>query len=247
VRSISWGAQVSSQPDPAGAGGSPAWAADPVPVHVAEYQALRQEVNNRQTISNALIAADLTAFGVGVSATHQYTGVVVALAVVSSLIWLFWLMQTMQIYRIAAYVALELRPRLVSLCRSDLLGWESYVRRLTQDRNTAAMALFNRPYEKGMKRIARNVDGVYVSMLLGGATPLILAAIALADYHQKGSELLWRIAFVSSLLLWAYALYKAVTVMRSTRIISRRIIDARDPAGTGEGWPQAADDDAASC
>lgn len=214
-------------PDPPGARAVTETAgstSDAVTVHVAEYQALRQEVNNRQTISNALIAADLTAFGVGVSAEHQNVAVLIALAVVSSLIWLFWLTQTLQIYRIAAYVALELRPRLVGLCRSEILGWETYVRLLTSSQRTAALALF-KSESRSNPSITRNVDGVYVSMLLGGATPLILAAIAIANYHHKGNDLVWQAAVGVSLLLWLYAVVKAVAIMRTTSAISKRIIE----------------------
>jgi hypothetical protein len=100
---------------------------------------------------------------------------------------IFWLIQTLQIYRIAAYVALELRPRLVSLCHSDILGWEAYVWPLTSSQRTAALALF-KSESRSNPSITRNVDGVYVSMLLGGATPLILAVIAIANYQHKGDK-----------------------------------------------------------
>jgi hypothetical protein len=217
--------RVSSQPDSmaesiAGAAGNA------VTVHVAEYQALRQEVNNRQTISNALVAADLTAFGVGVSATHESLAVLTALSVVSSLLWLFWLVQTLQIYRIAAYVALVLRPRLASLCHGDLLDWELYVRNLTHTRETVARALFGSPDTGVTPRISRNNDGIYVSMLLGGAAPVILSLIAIAAYNAKTHADSWALAIAASLLLWVYALLKAVSTLQTTRRISARIIEA---------------------
>lgn len=199
-------------------------AGNAVTVHVAEYQALREEVNNRQTISNALIAADLTAFGVGVSASRESLAVLTALSVVSSLLWLFWLVQTLQIYRIAAYVALVLRPRLELLCQGELLGWESYVRNLTHSRETVAQALFGGPRGKSTPRISRNNDGIYVSMLLGGAAPVVLALIAISAYHAKTDAKAWTLAIAASLLLWLYALVKAFATLQTTRRISARII-----------------------
>jgi hypothetical protein len=216
---------VQSQQDSIDEIATPA-AGNAVTVHVAEYQALRQEVNNRQTISNALVAADLTAFGIGISATHQSLAVLTALSVVSSLIWLFWLVQTLQIYRIAAYVALVLRPRLVSICNGELLDWEAFIRNLTYSRETVARALFNSPHTKTTPRISRNIDGIYVSMLLGGAAPVVLALIAISAYHAKTYADSWVLAIVASLLLWVYALLKAVATLTTTRRISARIIEA---------------------
>jgi len=109
---------------------------------MVEYQALRQEVSNRQALSSTLVAADLAIFGAGVSVGIKYPDVLFALAVISSMLWLFWLSQTMQIYRIAAYVALEIRPSLRRIYGHDLLNWESYVRRLTRSRAMAIEALY---------------------------------------------------------------------------------------------------------
>lgn len=72
-----------------------------------------------------------------------------------------------------------LRPRLAALCQGELLGWESYVRNLTHSRETVAHALFGRPDGNSTPRISRNNDGIYVSVLLGGAAPVILALIAI--------------------------------------------------------------------
>jgi uncharacterized protein involved in response to NO len=69
------------------------------------------------------------------------------------------------------------------------------------------------------------VDGVYVSMLLGGATPLILAVIAIANYQHKGNDIVWQAAVRVSLLLWLYAVVKAVAIMHTTSAISKRIIE----------------------
>ena len=45
------------------------------------------------------------------------------------------------------------------------------------------------------------MDGVYVSMLLGGATPLILAVIAIANYQHTSNDVVWQAAVGLSLLL----------------------------------------------
>jgi hypothetical protein len=205
-------------------------------VHVAEYQALRQEVNNRQTVSNALIAADLTALGVGVSVAHQYPAILIGLGVVSSLLWLFWLVHTLQIYRIALYVALELRPRLVGIYKCTMLDWEAYVRFLTFSRAAQARLLAKYHNSGDPSVISRNIDGIYVSLLLGGATPLLLAASVVADIHSKPSnELAWALAVAATLILWLYALGRAVVTLRTTRAISDLIIRNQDNDDNGYG------------
>jgi len=203
--------------------------ADATTVHVAEYQALRQEVNNRQTLSNALIAADLTALGVGISTSHSFPTVLVALAVVSSLLWLFWLVQTLQIYRIAAYIALELRPRLAEMYQCSLLDWESYVRRLTFSRESAALALYGATDAPKMRNFSRNKDGVYISLLLGGATPLLLASAAIVNLHHNSRGIPWKLEIAASLALWLYALIKAIVTLHTTNVITEQIINSQEP------------------
>jgi hypothetical protein len=41
--------------------------------------------------------------------------------VVSSLILIFWLVYTLQIYHIALYVVIELRPQLIRICQRPVL------------------------------------------------------------------------------------------------------------------------------
>jgi ABC-type transport system involved in Fe-S cluster assembly fused permease/ATPase subunit len=109
------------------------------------------------------------------------------------------------------------------------LDWELYVRNLTHSRVTVARALFGSSETGATPRISRNNDGIYVSMLLGGAAPVILALIAIAAYHAKAYGGSWALAIAGSLLLWVYALLKTVSTLQTTRRISARIIDAAPP------------------
>jgi hypothetical protein len=66
-------------------------ATDTTAVYVAEYQTLREEINNRLTFSHGLVVADLAALGAGISVARSFPLILIALAVVSALLWLFWL------------------------------------------------------------------------------------------------------------------------------------------------------------
>lgn len=162
------------------------------------------------------------------AAARGYPPIMIALGVISTLLWLFWLTQTMQVYRIAAYISLELRPRLIDIYQMRLLEWESYVRRFTANRESAAQVLYRGRRDMRAPRIFRNRDGVYISLLFGGGTPLLLTATAITRFHFDTSALALKIAAAASLILWICALSSAISVMRTTQVISRIIVAGHD-------------------
>ena len=124
-----------------------------------------------------------------------------------------------------AYVALRLRPALVKHYRCDVLGWEGYVRRLTWSRETAVHALYDgRPDDKGTY-ISRNRDGIYISLLLGGGTPLFLGIVSATEFQATSKAIAFEVASALGLILWAYALVSAISVMRADKAIARQIIE----------------------
>lgn len=198
-------------------------------VYIAEYQALRQEVNSRQNLSHAIVVADLGVLGAGIPAARSYPSIIIGLAFVSTLLWLFWLAQTIQIYRIAAYVALELRPCLTQLYQCSLLGWESYVRRLTLTRQRAVATLYGSEADARNHAlyVSRYREGVHTSILLGGATPLFLIIAIFTVGHKHQYSFLQITASIAGLILWIYAVNTAVSVLRTTRVINSRILSSK--------------------
>jgi len=98
-------------------------------VDLSEYEQLRNEINNRTQLSAGSIALQLAALGAGLSVLKDFPDVVVALAMVSSFLWLLWIDHTSQIYKIAASIGLRLAPRLRER-NLELLGWEHFMRTL---------------------------------------------------------------------------------------------------------------------
>src|SRR5215217_4678149 len=92
-------------------------------VDLIEYANLRNEINNRTQLSAGLVGLNLAALGAGISIIRHVPDIVVALAGVSSFLWLLWIDHTSQIYKIAAYIGLCLAPRLRE-GTEELLGWE---------------------------------------------------------------------------------------------------------------------------
>ncbi|MGH3345242.1 MAG: hypothetical protein ACRDPK_20710, partial [Carbonactinosporaceae bacterium] len=112
-----------------------------IAVVLEEFQALRQEINTRQNILFAIVAADLTALATGFALAAENASALAGIAYVSSLLWLFWLAQVMQIYRAAAYIALDLRATLVRELGTPMLGWEGFVHKVTRSRSAATREL----------------------------------------------------------------------------------------------------------
>ena len=81
-------------------------------VDLAEFQKLRDEIMARTQLVNTLVGVELAALGVGISSFTSIPDVLIGLAAVSSFLWLLWLDHAEQVQKIAAYIALRLRPRL---------------------------------------------------------------------------------------------------------------------------------------
>jgi hypothetical protein len=85
---------------------------DDTALDAAELQALRQAITSHFTLSATLIALELAAFGSSLSFVDKSTHVLAGLAVISSFLWLLWIDHSTQILKIAAYIAIELAPRM---------------------------------------------------------------------------------------------------------------------------------------
>jgi hypothetical protein len=204
-------------------------AADATAVYIAEYQAMREEINNRLALAHGLVIADLGALGAGISVARSFPFILIALAIVSTLLWLFWLGQVTQMNRIAAYIALELRPRLEEACQCSVLRWESYMRQLTMKQFTAsAPDSKHGDQEKiGEIHVSLQGEGIHTSMLLGGATPVLLAVGIFANPHVRLNSFSWQIAAVGcSIALWLYTLSMAISVLRTSTVVNARITNS---------------------
>jgi hypothetical protein len=108
----------------------------------AEAQCLRQEITSRITLINAVIALELAVFSTGLTIITKPTYVLAALAAASSFLWLLWMDQSLYTYKIAAYLSVELAPRLSQLARRPVLGWETFLRRIETNGADSSRALY---------------------------------------------------------------------------------------------------------
>jgi hypothetical protein len=115
---------------------------DDTALDAAELQALRQEITSHFTLSATLIALELAAFGSSLSFVDKSTHVLAGLAVISSFLWLLWIDHSTQILKIAAYIAIELAPRMRQHLGRPVLGWEVFLRCINSGGERSATALY---------------------------------------------------------------------------------------------------------
>jgi len=196
--------------------------------HLREYETLRQEINNRTTISYTLIALDLAALGGGLSIVNKSKAILVALAAISSVLWLYWIDHAAQVHRIAAYIAIDLAPKVSSAIGEPALQCEVFLRRLTAGGASAREVLFG-PAQPFADRDFRPIvsSDWYTTLLFGGSPPLLLALYIAANVKANlptAVEVV--IATIATMCLWIYALISYYRLKRAEPVIVSAILAA---------------------
>ena len=197
-----------------------------------EYETLRQEINNRTTISYTLVALDLAALGAGLSVVDKSRAILVALAAISSLLWLYWTDHAGQVNRIAAYIAIQLAPKISADEGRPVLQWEAFLRRFNAGGESTYRVLFG-PGEAGPRSSIRRVvsSDWYTTLLFGGAPPLLLGLYVAANAKASAPTTAEAgLATAAGALLWIYALISYRHMRRAVSVIAEAILMANDGA-----------------
>lgn len=210
-------------------------------VDVAEYEQLRGEIDNRSRLANALVAVDLTALGLALASIASFPDAAIGIAAASTFLWMLWIDQASQTWKIAAYIAIELAPRL-SEVHPGALGWETFVRRLDKGGEHAREALRLSDIRSPLPSLKTTAAGLYSSLLLGGA-PLALLALGASTIFEdvsSSARIAKALASLASLLLWAAALhvYRRFRSLRSAidlAIEGSTLSSSASHRETGEG------------
>lgn len=196
-------------------------------VDLAEFDRLREEIDNRTQLSNTLVLGDIAALGTGIALVSQLPEVLLGLAALSSFLWLLWLDHTEQIYKIASYIGLRLSPR---LCREgeDLLGWEKFLRMVDRGGGEAAKALYGGPAPEELVSRIRIRPTRYITfyiMILFGLSPLVFLmayTILVLQGSQASDPTYWlRLGGIGlSLLVWIFSWHQYWLFNQSIRSLS---------------------------
>lgn len=173
-----------------------------VPIYLSEYESLRSEIEMRATLSSSLVALELSALGIGLVAASDLIDLYAGLAFLSTILWLFWLDHTEQIWKLATYISLQLRPVLVSRAPHSL-GWEQFLRQLDS------------------RRVVRSTKNAafYITLLFASMPPLLGAVFIAAATRQASAvdlALVGRLVAAAGVYaFWIYALMQFRTFSRS--------------------------------
>lgn len=195
--------------------------ADAADVDIAEVQCLRQEITTRITLEHALVALELAALGTGLTLGGTTVYVLAALAAISSFLWLLWMDQSLWTYKIAAYLAVEVAPRLSSQVGRPVLGWESFLRRIDASGPGSGKALYPRATggRRYLVRSGLRAD-LYAPILFGGTPPVLLTLYALA--RRAGPGGIWT-GCAAGGLLWLYAISRFADFMHNAKVLDSAI------------------------
>ncbi len=176
--------------------------------YIVEFEQLRGEIDNRTQIASALIAVDLTALGLGLASIASYPDAALGIAVASTFLWMLWIDQAAQIWKIAAYIAIELAPQLGE-SYPGAFGWETFLRQLDKGGNDARRALRIDDTDCVIPSLKTATVGLYGALLFGAA-PLVLLGFsvgAMFEGMSGNARIAKAAALFGSLLLWSGGLY----------------------------------------
>lgn len=213
--------------------------AEDVALDVAELQALRQEIASHFTLSTTLMALELAAFGSSLSLVDKSTYILPVLAVISSFLWLLWIDHSTQILKIAAYISIDLAPRMSQCLGRPVLGWEIFLRRINSGDERSATALYgvSPPPRTTIVRPLRSES--YTPLLYGVAPPLLYTLYASANLRGgTATSMVWLICAAGG-TLWAFTISRFVDFVRNAKIIDQAILAVPDSARHHEGDTKA--------
>lgn len=197
-----------------------------ISIELVEYGNLRQEINNRTTLAYALITLQLVTLGTGLSVAAKFPDIVAGLAAVSSFLWLFWVDHAGQVYKIAAYIAVELAPRLTEAAGRSVMGWEYFLRRLDGPENGAREALHMSAAGLGRVRIpASSTADKYAMLLFGCSPPVLLAGYAIEILRDHQRPILLVIAIMTAVTaVWLFSVWRFISFRRMVVSVHDAII-----------------------
>jgi hypothetical protein len=208
-------------------------------IDAAEVESLRQEITNRISLMNALVALQLAALGTGLTISGHWVHVLAGLAAISSFLWLLWIDQSISTYKLAAYLAIEMAPKLSEYAGRPVLGWEYFLRQVEAGGERSARALYGdhaRGDARDQVRTSRSVRADwYVPLLFGCTPPLLLTLYVAAGVREPAGVVLIVASSLLATLLWIFTVVRFTDFVRNTNVLDQAIIAAGDRADTAAG------------
>ncbi|GLY53665.1 hypothetical protein Lesp01_73210 [Lentzea sp. NBRC 102530] len=173
------------------------------------------------------MAVELTALGAGISVAGKIQPVLIALAVVNSVLWLRYVDHVVAIFRAAAYVSFVLRPRLSGIVGEPVLRWEAFLRQIRSRRYVAGSAA-EIPAGVTQERFPERILGLsHPSLLFGLASPVLVACYLYVCLSSGNRDLfgVW-FASVGALGFWAFTVVRHLDTARWIRRVDLLMAEA---------------------
>jgi hypothetical protein len=191
-------------------------------VDLEEFRQLRAEINNRTTLGNQIFSYTVLAIGAGLAVFDKMPDILLGLSLLSCWFWLLWLDHTGQVFKIAPYIALKLRPRL-QFENETTLGWEYFIRKLDSDGFDAQDGTSNFSIPKTGATIG------YAAILFAGTAPVLMTIYWFVQMQSSTHDLFYDIriwGMVGVAAVWLFAVFRARTLINMITTINAAILAA---------------------
>ncbi|MBW8482330.1 hypothetical protein [Actinomadura parmotrematis] len=202
-------------------------------IDAAEIGGLRQEITSRIGLMNAIVALELAALGTGLSVLRESTHVLAGLAIISSFLWLLWMDQSLSTFKIAAYLAIELGPRLEEGAGRPTLRWELFLRQVEAGGTASVGALYRHAPPPGACGISRTIRADwYVTLLFGGTSPVMVLLYVLDSLRHHTATAALTVFCAAAALIWLVAISRFRDFVQNSKAIDAAIRNAAPARST---------------
>jgi len=190
-------------------------------VDLEEFKQLRAEINNRTTLGNQIFSYTVVAIGAGLTVFDKVPDILLGLSLLSCWFWLLWLDHTGQVFKIAPYIALKLRPRL-QFGEETTLGWEYFIRKLDAD---------GFDFREGANRFNIPKTGAtigYAAILFAGTAPVLMAIYWFVQMRSSNNLFydIRAVGMVGVASVWLFAVFRARALTDMMNNINAAILAA---------------------
>ena len=202
-------------------------------VNLAEFDKLRQEIDNRTTLGSQVVALELTAVGAAVAVAAAVPDALLGLAAVTCCLWLLWLDHAVQVYKIASYIGVQLAPRVSQNVGRPVLRWESYLRTLDAGDLASWRALFpsgsHDQRDDSPVTETRSVAS-YVTLLFGGIPVVAISIYVVLVSKRFGAEgeIIRYVSVALVAVLWIASLIRYRQFQAAAGHIVDALLESRD-------------------
>lgn len=180
-----------------------------------EFITLRAESQFHQVNASAIFALNVTGVGIGVAVSSNESVALPLIALLSSVLWLRYLDHVVAVFRVAAYVACWLRPRLCEkLDDPKVLVWEEFLRSSDDPPKKSQGDRWPLTKRPGLphtprKDSRRGIDIASLAFAVPALTMILLYGYHLWSTPATGIRLVVLIGLAALVFLfWLFAVYR---------------------------------------